>query len=194
MKKWGVSLIFIFIAFSTAVARDIKVVSTDKLYRLLAAAPYSLVLFYNRDKSAIRDETIRQNISDTEIMLRSLSRSPLYDGADLQIILADVSRGNLAQALEEYKVTTIPTFMTFIGRAPAGDQLSGFADREPLTEFIDKNLKEQINKHMQEKAAKRERDLETARIDAYNRNYWLGSPYWDSFWYGGYYPYWFGPY
>ncbi len=192
MKKW--SVIFVSLLIGTAGAKEIKVTSTDKLYRLLAAAPYSLVLFYNKDKSIMRHEDMRQKIRDTEIVLRSIHKSPFYQGADLQIIVADTSRGSLDQAMHDYKITTLPTFITSIGRAATGDQLVGFVDRAPLMAFVDKNLKDEMKKRMQEKAAQRKRDLEIAQIDAYKRNYWLGSPYWDSYWYGGYYPYWFGPY
>lgn len=185
MKK----LLLFFAGISIGVyAKESKVASTDKLYQLLAAAPYSLVFFYNRDANN------RQNIRDTMIMLRSLRKDPTYHDANLQIIIADVSRDQLMSALERYGITTIPTFITFIGQEQVGEQLQGFTDRAPLMAFIDKNLEPQMNKYLQEKKEQRKRELEIARIDAYKRNYWLGSPYWDSYWYGGYYPYWFGPY
>lgn len=194
MKKWSIALVLTVITYSYGTAKNITVTTTDKLYRLLAAAPYALVMFYNRDKTMMQNKNNRQAIVDTEIMLKALRQSPFYQGADLHIILADVSRGDLTQALKDYNVTDLPTFITVVGKQQVGDQLMGFADRAPLMTFINENLKQQMQVRMKEKEAQRERDLEIARIDAYKRNYWLGSPYWDSYWYGGYYPYWFGPY
>lgn len=182
--------IILFFAFAslTAFAKESKIASTDKLYQLLAAVPYSLVFFYNRDTND------RQKIRDTMIMLRSLRRDPVYHDAQLQIIIADMSRGQLDAVQEKYNITSVPAFATYVGQGKIGAPLEGFTDRAPLMTYIDTNLKPYMQKYLQEKEAQRKRDLEIARIDAYKRNYWLGSPYWDSYWYGGYYPYWFGPY
>ncbi len=194
MKVLRIIAFCIFLTGGSLGAKEVKVTSTDKLYRLLAAAPYSLLMFYRRDKQAMRDPVTRQNITDTEIMLKSLSRSPFYKGTGIQIIMADVSQGGLTQAMEDYGITTLPTFITVVGREKVGEPLSGFAYRAAIMTFINTHLKNQMESYQQARAAEREREFEQARIDAYNRNYWLGSPYWDSYWYGGYYPYWYGPY
>jgi hypothetical protein len=173
--------------------KDKKASSSKKLYQLLAQAPYSLVVFYDRGKEALKDATIKQNILDLETMLIMLSKSPFYEGADLQIIRVDTSQKDMADAIEEFAIDVVPTFMIFLGRQPKNERLTGFAYRPAVMAFIDQNLKEEMNRYMQKKEEQWQRELEIARIGAYNRAY-LWGPYWNAYWYGGYFPYWYGPY
>ncbi len=189
MKKQSGILLLIFCAFFSTYTKDKRARSADAFYRLLSSAPYSLVVFYDRSKSAMRNDVTKEDIKDLEVMLRSLSKNPLYKGADLQIVRVDIGRRDLGKVAQEYAIETLPTYMIFLGREPIGNKLTGFAYRSKVNALIDQNLKEKMNVRLKEKEKERKRELEAARIRAYNRAY-----YWGPYWYGGYYPYWRGPY
>lgn len=190
MKKVGV--FFLCIGVTTFLyAKEKRARSAAEFNRLLSAAPYSLVVFYDRSKNAMRDDDAKNNTKDMEIMIRSLSKNPLYKGADLQFVRVDVSRRDLSNLLQTYAVTTLPTFMVFVGRQPYEDRVTGFAYRSQVNTLITSSLQEKMAIYMKEKERQRQRELERARIRAYNRAYLWG---WGPYWYTGYYPYWRGPY
>jgi hypothetical protein len=170
-------------------AKDVRVTSSERLYRLLAQSPYSLVVFYDRSKDAMKDPATKQNILDLETMMQSLSKSPFYKDTDLQFIRVDISRQDVVDAVKNFSIQIVPTFMVFLGREPLTERLTGFAYRPQVMNFIDQNLKNEITQYMKKKEEQRKRELQMAQIRAYNQLY-----LWGPYWYTGYYPYWYGPY
>lgn len=192
MKKIKLALgVMLSVCFAIA-AKEKKATSSARLYRMLAQAPYSLVVFYDRSKEILKDKTTKQNILDLESMIHFLNKSPFYAGSDLQIIRVDVAQKGFDEAIKKFSIEVVPTFMIFLGQQSKSERLTGFAYRPAVMAFIDRNLKEEMNQYMKKKKEQQQRELEVARINAYNRAY-LWGPYWNAYWYGGY-PYWYGPY
>ena len=192
MKQQGKALLLIISIVAYAQGKERRARSLESFNKLISAAPYSLAIFYNRDKTAMRNDATKSAINDMEIMLRSLSKNPRYKAADLQIIRVDIARRDLDETVQRYNLSTLPAFMTFIGREPTDQRISGFAYRSQVKALIKRTLKQKMDIYLHEKQKQRNRQLKIARIRAYNRAYLWGS-YWP-YWYSGYYPYWQGPY
>ncbi len=166
-------------------ARYKRARSADSFYRLLARAPYSVVLFYNISRENRRDKGMRRSMKDLEIMFRSLSKNPDYKEAELQFLRVDVARRDLMSVANRYSIQRYPTAMLFVGRESIGQRLSGKVYREQLQALINHNLRKRMQEVIKEKQKQRQRTLERARIRAYQWAAW--GPYWSS-------PYWYGPY
>lgn len=176
----------VFLAVGSMHAKDKRVKSADAFDLMLARAPYSVVLFYDRSRDNMRDPETRNMITSLESMFRSLSKTPDYEEAELQFLRVDVSRRDMDTVSERFGVKSYPTVLLFLDRQPLVQRLSGTVYREQLQQLIEENLKEKMNEIKQGKQEQRKRALERARIRAYQ---W-GGP----FWYGGYYPYWHSGY
>lgn len=190
MKLRRLSFIILGLLTSSLRAKEREARSYEKLQLLLAKAPYTVVVFYDNSREHRKNKELKQKIRNLQVMFRAVSKDSTYKEANLQFIKADISRSNLAQALRTYGINTVPQFLLFLGRERIkGQALKGFIYRDDLERFINQNLKGQMQQQMKEKEQARKRELQEAKIRAYNRPYW-GSPYW----YYGYYPYWWGPY
>ena len=133
----------------------------------------------------MKDKAIRQEIVDLEKMFRSLSNNPRYKGANLFFLRADVARDDIAKVAQDYNVKVFPTVQVFIGRQQIqGARIQGFVSRDQINRLIKTYLKSKIDTYLQEKDKALERELEQAKIRAYNRPYIYG-PY-------GLYPYGYG--
>ena len=86
-------------------------------------------------------------------------------------------------------IEQFPTIQIFVGRQPlVGARIQGSIERMQLHSLIDRFLRKKIDAYLQDKDAARRRELERAKIRAYNRAY-----YWGPYGYYGYgYPYWGG--
>lgn len=189
MKKF-ISIFFVCLfCISAMSAKDKKVRSVDSFYRLLARAPYSVALFYNRSKENMRDEEKRRSMKDLEIMFRALSKNPDYKESDLQFVRVDVARRDLNSLAAQYRITYYPTAMLFVGREPVAQPITGKLYREQLQDYIEQHLKQKMQVVIKEKQKQRQRELERARIRAYQWAAW--GPYWyGPYGYYGYRPYW----
>lgn len=167
----------------SVITKDKRVSSADAFESTLAKAPYSVVLFYDNSRENRKDPEMRGIIKGLESMMRSLSRDPEYREADLQFLRVDISRRHLDELAQRYGVKTFPTVMTFLGREATGSRLTSNVYRDPVRSLINQTLKTQMNQVLKEKAQQRKRELERARIRAYNYASW--GPYW-----GWGYPYW----
>lgn len=187
MKKI-VMLGLFFMALPT-IAKDIRVRSADDFFAKLSSAPYTVAVFYNRDKEVAKDKQTLRSIKDLEIQIKSLSQNPFYKGADLQFMRVDLDRKDLASVAQQFGIEALPTYLLFVGREMVGNPLVGFAYRSKVQKFIDQNLLDNMNIYMKEKQQQRARELERAKIQAY-RNAYLWGPYWNPYWSYGYAPYW----
>lgn len=187
MKKILIALLTVFML--PVIAKDIRVRSKDDFFAKLSSAPYTLAIFYDRDREIMKDKEIVRSIKDLEIQTKSLSQNPFYKGADLQFMRVDLDRKELESVAQQFNITTLPTYLLFVGRELVGKPLVGFAYRSQVQKFIDQNLLDNMNSYMKEKQQQRARDLERAKIRAYNNAY-LWGPYWNPYWSYGYAPYW----
>ncbi len=170
-------------------AKDRRVRSVGSFDSMLARAPYSVVLFYDKSRENMRDPDMKGVIKGLETMMRSLSKDPNYKEADLQFLRVDVARRNMDELATRYRVTMYPTALLFFGREAVGSRLTGKVYREQLEALINQNFGTKMKEIMKEKAAQRKRELERARIRAYQWSAW--GPYWyGPYGYGGSYPYW----
>jgi hypothetical protein len=177
------------ITIPSASAKDRPVRSADSFDSMLARAPYSVVFFYDKSRETRKDPATRGAIKGLETMIRSLSKDPGYQEADLQFLRVDIARRNLSELAQRYRVQTFPTAILFLGREATGSRLVGKLYRDQLRALINRTFKTQMQSILKEKEEKRKRDLERARIRAYNAASW--GPYWG--WGSGYgYPYWGG--
>ncbi len=180
----------------TVVGKEIKISSQARFNKAIAKYRLAVVMFYQRDKQLRHDKSLRQQITDLEVMFRSLSKAPTYMSADVQFLRVNIGKKDLEQVAQDYGVKDMPAFLLFNGGLPARDQqkniavLPGFVSRTQLQAFIEKHLQETIDEVMEEKAEARKRRLERARIRYYERPYYYHYPY---YW-GGYWPYWHGYY
>jgi len=180
--------ILFFLCASTLGAKDVRVKSMDALRKKLASSEYSIAVFYNTSRENMRNEVTKQKIKDLETMFKSMSKDSYYKDAKLQFIRADVDRRSLQIAPKRYNLTKLPAFVIFLGRQPLA-ALYGYIYRQQIDQFIAKNLKSRMDQAIKQANELRKKELEKAKIRAYNRPYWYG-PYW----YGGFYPYWwYGP-
>jgi len=170
-------------------ARVQTVRSTAQLLQRLSAAPYSVAVFYRKDKSVARNPHERQQITDMQIMMRSISDDPLYKNADLQVLLVDVARSSLLAALPLFHIRTLPTTIVFIGRQPVTERLAGFVDRAQLTQTINQSLDKLMKERMKQKEYQLKQDVEKAKIRSFDQAYMWGS-YWAPYWNWGYAPFW----
>ena len=191
MKQIKVFFTMAVLLLANAVlAKDKRARSSEKLRSMLANAPYSLVLFFEKDRQSMKDKLRRQKISNMEKMFRSLSRDSYYKDAQLQFIRADVSRGDLKASIGRYNIKQLPSFVIFLGRE-LKSILSGFAFRDAVEDLIERNLKSKMSETIKQADELREKRLEESKIRAYNRSLWY--PYWGGYGWGvG--PYWGGPY
>ncbi len=186
-------------------AKEKAVRSFESLQKYLTKAPYSVVMFYNKNKANLKNPKVKQQIKDIETMFQAVSKDPIYKDADLQFLTADLNRDKLRMATSQYSLNILPKFMLFLGRQPLNTPLasglsSGYLYRTQLEALINSYLDKHMEKYLNEKAQARKVELEKAKIRAYNRaayGPWYGSfygpygyPYW---WYGhpyGLRPYW----
>ncbi len=175
--------------FSAIYSREKNASSLDNLRSLLSQSPYSIVLFYNNSREAKKEEYDTQRMRDTMLMYRSVSNDDYYKDAKLQFIKADIAKKGLNQALYRYQLQTIPSFVVFLGRQLKGT-LSGYAYREDLESFIDRNLKVKMEELVKQADELRKKRLDEARIRAYTQPYYWWGP-WSPYWFS---PYWYGPY
>lgn len=176
----GISVLMI----NAMCAKDKAVRSADSFDTVLARAPYSVVLFYDNSRENRRDPAMRGEIKGLETMFRELSRDPSYKEAELQFVRVDVARHGLAEVAQRYQLRTFPAAMLFLGGKATGAQLMGKIYRDELSTLIDRTFKSQMESVLKEKEQQRRRELERARIRAYNAAYW--GPYWG---WGYGYPY-----
>ncbi len=190
-KAWMVASLFLLVSCS-AWPKVKKARSDKKLNIMLSKSPFSAVMLYPEIKELRRDKSWRSQLRDTQIMFRSVSDDDFYKAADLNFIQAKVD-SDFALAAQKYNVKDVPKFLLFQGREPMYGTLAGFIYRDQLENFINRNLKTELDQRLKEKQKERKRQLEQAKINAYNRAYRWG-PYWGSYWGYGYWPYWQGPY
>ncbi len=181
-------ILYILLCVAPLCAKDVRVRSSSALQKKLSSAPYSIVLFYDKSRDAMRDKTAKQKLIDIETMFRSLSNDDYYKDAQLQFIRADVARKGLVSSSRDYNLIRLPAFVIFLGRQLT-DKLYGYAFRQTVEKFIAQNLKIKMDKAIKQADEQRKKNLEQAKINNLNRPYWYG-PYG----YGGFYPYWwYGP-
>ncbi len=192
MKHISIFFALIALLFAQELgAKDKQARSSERLRSMLANAPYSLVLFFEKDRQSMKDKVYKEKIVNMERMFRSLSKDSYYKDAQLQFIRADVSHGDMNSALKRYDVNQLPSFVTFLGRE-LKSILPGFAYRDAVEELIQKSLKSNMEETIKQADELRKKRLEEARIGAYNRSYWYPYGYWGGWGFGG--PYWGGPY
>ena len=193
MHKIKYYIIFFVTHCVTIGAKEKAISSSEALYKLLSKAPYSVVMFYEKSKENMKDKTIKQQISDLEVMFKSVSNNDEYKEADLQFLRVDVARKNLMSAAQRFNITKFPTFMLFVGREPipttiSGSLSQGYIYRSQLEALINAYLKDRMQVHLKNKAESRAIALEKAKIRAYETAAY--APYWYGY-YGPYgYPYW----
>src|SRR3990167_1498904 len=137
--KWGV-IFFTMISICSMHAKLYVVKTAPNLFLKLASAPYSVAVFYNKERNALKNPEFKQSVTDMEAMMRSLNDDPLYKNADVQFLLIDVSRVNLFSVLRKFAIKELPTFIIFIGREQVSKKITGFIERAVLTEAIKLNL------------------------------------------------------
>lgn len=178
-----------------AQTKDKKAGSYSSFYDQLARAPYVVALFYDKNKENMRDPEIRQDIKQLGIMFHSISEDPEYKDADLLFVQVDISRGDLASVARGLRINQFPAIQLFIGReAVSGATIQGTIEREQVHNLIDKYLRKNIDEYRKDKDAARRRELERAKIRAYNSVSWgpywygyYGAPYWGGYYGPGYY-------
>lgn len=187
---WAAASVLLLV-FCSSWARVKKARSYKKLNIILSKSPFSAVMLYPETKELRRDKSWRSQLRDTQIMFRSVSDDDFYKAADLNFIQAKANKG-FAEAPRKYNVQDVPKFLLFQGREPMYGTLAGFIYRDQLENFINRNLKTELDQRLKEKQKAQKRKLEQAKIDAYNRAYQWGA--WGPYWAYGYWPYWQGPY
>lgn len=183
MKKMCAFLMLLLIC-GLSYAKAARVRSMQDLRKKLATSEYSIVLFTDKSRDNMRNAVLKNKIKDMEAMFSSLSESDYYTNAKLQFIEADVNKRSLVEAPKAFRLYRLPALMIFFGRQPDA-KLYGFVYRDTVERFINQHLSARMNRAIKEFDEQRKRDLEKAKIKAYNRDYIYG-PYG----YGGFYPYW----
>lgn len=188
--KINLFLLFFIVASCALFAKDKHARSYDSFYNQLAKSPYAAVLFYDKSKQVMKNDRLKEQIKELELMMRSLSKDPEYKDANLLFLRVDIDRDDLASIARQLRIHVFPTVQLFVGRTPvSGAIIQGSVTRAGINNLIDHYLRKQIDEYLKEKDEARKRALQRAQIRAYNRAYW--GPYW----YGGYgYPYWGGYY
>lgn len=187
----------LFLGFLGTVNTKVKkATSTRTFERYLGRAPHAVVMFYEKDRKALRDDSkMRRKIDRLEDMFHGVSERYRYKEGDLVFIKVNITSEKMRTVAHDYGVNAFPTFMLFKygSKLNAGQMMIGMASGElsgrRLEKFIESNLKESIDKIIQDKEDERERRLEEAKIRSYYRPYWG----WGFGW-GGPYHYWHRPY
>jgi hypothetical protein len=169
-------------------ARVKRVKSLNELMARLAAVPYAVVLFCDKNKQVMSNPVQKQMINDLEIMFRSVSDDPQYRYAGLPFMIVDVARDKMVGAARAYGIQMYPSIIAFSGSRPVahGAVIQGAVGRDNLVSYIGIHLGQKIDVIMKEKDAARQRALENAQIMQTMYAPYFYSPYW----YYGYNPYW----
>ncbi len=185
MQALAMVILFVFTVPVDARVRRIK--SLNEMMTRLATAPYSVILFLDKNKESMRDQNLKQRINDTETMFRSISENPTYKDAGLQFMSVDIARDNLVSVARKYSIAGFPAVLAFSGMQSVGNNaiIQGAIYRDNVETYINTHLGLKIKEILKEKDEARQRELERAQIRA---AYW---PYmYAPYWYYGYNPYW----
>jgi hypothetical protein len=162
--------------------------SSPRLFdRYLGRAPYAVVMFYEKDREALRDnKKLSHTVQVLSDMFDGVSDRSRYKDAGLVFLKVNVSREKLLEVAQSYDVTKFPTFMLFNFGKPVSDaMLSGNIASKALESFIESYLKDHLDTIIENKEIIHERRLQDVR---YNTPYWYwgyGSPYYTN-WNGRY--------
>lgn len=163
---YGLSLV-------TAWAKEIPVKSDRRLQDLIIKNQYAVLMIYQEDQETKKDKNMREQLRQLREMFKAVSSDTFYKEADLAFLTANVASKELDYLPRRYQIKTLPAFVIFknskSAEVAAGQPLvlSGFVDRGQLQDFIDENLKAELEDVLKEKAEARKAELEEARIRSY---------------------------
>lgn len=193
-------LISVFIILTVTVLHSLfakyKRISSQRTFdSTIVKNDLNVVMLYEKSKEIRKDKKIRKKVERQERTFKELSKKIRYKDAELAFVSVNVSKRDLDVLAKDLGVTTFPTFVLYndgksvknaVGQVA---QLTGFATRRQLQDFIEDNFSSEIDEIVAEKAEIRKRRREEAR---YYYPYY--SPYYGSWWspYSYYYPYYYG--
>jgi hypothetical protein len=152
-------LVLSFVPFAHARIKEIN--NTRKFDVKMDETAFGVVLFYcsdNADKNA-------------RLMIRHLKRDlqyvvqaeGLYQNARVSLLAVDVARDDLDAVASSFRVDKYPTILLFRGGMPVKNKdgkivaLRGFASRQAIRAFIDKNMREDVLDFMKDKYERSQR-------------------------------------
>jgi len=171
--------------------REIIVRSDQKFDQLVIRHNYAVVMFYQFDKKARKDPTLKRKMDRLASIFKSLSKNYKYEEGGLVFLKVNTVKNDLAMVSRDLGVTQVPAFLLFEDGESIKDNvgkpvsLVGFISRADLKMFIDTHLGEEIEESVKEKEKIRKKRQEEAQLQPYYYPY--SYPY-------SYYPYDYYPY
>ena len=166
--------------------------------RLIVRNDLVVAMFYESSSELRKDRAERKRIQRFERMFKNLSNRSRYKETKVAFLRVNVAKKGMADVAQEYGIEEVPAFVLFDGgeliEVAAGKptKLVGYVSRHQLQEFIEQNLKDEIDEVLKEKEERRRR----RREEAVERSYYYGygySPYYSPYYYGyGFSPYYGG--
>ncbi len=182
-----VGVVLAFGIIGTLYSRVDDVRSPRLFDHYLGRAPYSLVMFYEKNPKELQDDkSLRKSIRTLSETFDEVSDRSRYKQAGVEFVKVNVSREKLRNVAQSYGATKFPTCMLFnFGKPIPEATLSGSISGKNLEAFIESHVKKNLDIIIDQKELIHERRLEGARSNA---------PYWYWGWGSPIYSNWNGRY
>lgn len=187
-----VGLIYCCFSFSVKEIRNEKA-----FYKKLTHEPFSIAMFY---KNVKQNEAWERNLKLQRKKFKYLSHKQFYRNGHVQFLEVDMSKKHLAGLAAAQNISQVPAFVLFKGDRPVIGKddkkalLVGFAKQEKIESFINKYLRNQIERFIEREAERKQEERALNEASATIFTLGVGYPYpvyGGGPWYGGY-PY-YGP-